>query len=397
MPTIRIPQLHTWIEYPDRKEGLVRVRSFIPIPKTPSTQNPSPTDSLSSGLIDEILHKRTLHRFPLHDENQRPVIPMELRFQRMPFFRRLTSAASSDNPESDDLANLIEADAQDLRKILTNKGFKDLNERQFSVLRRAVGYLPRTSGINEPLSFLDGCAEAISGEIHSAARSQGGQSNINLVDRSESRFRWSIQVLRFKFAQVNFQLSIPLEFLKFLYNEFGEEDLNDFEKEVRHNLFPAIFIDWALLGIPRGRKSKASYLLKTAKIALYMAHGLVAKAQTSQQLQNRIMDVLGRDKPWSGYLGKISENDDGSYGNRRNLVLILVTRTLHPAWDKYKVMQFALRNPTEVYREFLNKHSRKSLRSYRLSISARRPDFVDSWFERLLGDEGQTAHDFDLL
>ena len=79
------------------------------------------------------------------------------------------------------------------------------------------------------------------------------------------------------------------------------------------------------------------------------------------------------------------------------IVLYLTTRTLAPAWDKYNVIPFVLRKPSEVYKEFLNEQSRKSLRTHRSFMSVHQPDYEDSWCERLLGDEGQTARDFDLL
>ena len=211
---------------------------------------------------------------------------------------------------------------------------------------------------------------------------------------TESRIRWARQVLNSSHGGIRFSLSIPRIHLKILNRLFvREETVKQLQVEVRWSLLPHILENWALRGYPKGPKGKGQFLIPFAKVALYAAHELVVQTESDQILMDRVREILTQDPLWNPLLDYAKETEQSLGVIQRSMVIFLANRTLKPAFQLHNILPLTERDYTEVYRDFLNPTDRTRITS---SFSPD-PAIQSSWFNRLLGPEGQAARDFDLL
>ncbi len=152
--------------------------------------------------------------------------------------------------------------------------------------------------------------------------------------------------------------------------------------EARLSLWPHEFVQWTLKRRARGPKAQASRLLQVARVALFVAEELVARAERHRLLQSRIYAAI-QDEHLPPLL-------------TREVAIILADRSLRPAWRKYGVVPLVDRDEYQLFNKLLRPSARRAL-AEGLTTAPNRQSILTAWIDRLLGPEGQAARDFALL
>ena len=158
---------------------------------------------------------------------------------------------------------------------------------------------------------------------------------------------------------------------------------------IKNALLPNEFAEWTMNGGPRGPKRYARFLLPIASAALWAAEQMLTQAQANEKLQGKIDQAFLDNTPEHRHL----RDRLRSYADSpRQVAIMLADRSLGPAWQRFGVKPLLTRRMRDVYRELLPVTERNEL-----AFQLRRPKDLDTWFDILLGPQGQAAVEFDLL
>ena len=403
MPEIQIPETYTLIKWPDRKKGVVRIRSLLPLLADHRLPEGVQVVQPSLEVLKKCFPKRREGKpsSPVIMVKHKLFIPIELTFHRQPFCERLAIIEAAQlidialQPHQTDENMDSSKTREPKRKVFNNISGDTLIEVQ-KILTSLWGKYPAFP--NDPLTFLDDWANSISITLATYAEEHGSPNHsrdqsLGLPSREESRFWWKKQVLHSMHSGLKFKLSLSRHYLPILDFLLGVKGrLDQLKLDVRWNLLPHILANWALRGIPRGPKARGQFLMPVAKAALLAANELVLRATEDKNLQWKILAIMGTDNFGKVLLQVAQEDEKDPQKIQRLTVIFLANRTLKPAWNKYKITPLTERDYTQAYAEFLDPESVRIMKG-----AFRLPQTKSRWFHRLLGPEGQAARDFGFL
>jgi hypothetical protein len=328
---IRIPQTQTTIDWPAADAGRIRINGTLHL-----------SDQKSEHIRVELSFKRA---------------PFRRLFQRSDYWCYLRSLAHGE----------VEG-----RSPLTKEEQAQLDRFKSHLCDERIDQLPPDMLLREwgddicSTFWLDAYADTLQGV---AVR---GHHAVKRLARKQ------LQILPGHFAGVDYRLGIDRADLRVVHalvkSEAGAKRLLC---EVRWYLLPTCLIDYALRGLPRGKKHAQIQhdLMHVARCAVFVSEALVAQARQDQTLWNRLHRVLQQEECGWG-LPAVDQ------------ILTLADRALRPALKQYRIRPLIGRRLSAV----LDPAARQSLEEHFTHL----PEQRTVWIEALLGPEGEAARRLNL-
>ena len=440
---IRIPERYAWLEWPSRRDGIVRIYAFLLIPSTRLILCRRPPRS-----------QFTLETLKRYFDKERPPfgipvlsrlipIPMKIQFEREEL-RRLFEGAPPSATEGK-LRAFYEsqtnrrADRQPVKyarwlsTVWPGKFFLPgrtgrLRQSPTELLRDWAAHIAMNLRWHALYQHSKAKLKRLRGELRTMTRAEQRwalyqarkilrrKREILLEEQnpsrvfppwvwrpapSESRFGWSLQILRSRFCDVEFSVFVPRPSLQTLGKLIQTEDgFKEVQLQVANNLLLSdILVDWVQGRVP---PNHAHFLLKKARAALFAANHIIYKAAADMNADKEVDDdddellMTGdeihqfvRADPVLRHLAKaravltVSEHP-------KKLAAALVDRAFERAWDLFHVKRLAARkDPYEIFESA----DRENL----YELFSEHPEFLNNWKNRLFGPPGQAARDEDLL
>ena len=366
MAIVRIPETHTWVSWPTRRRGTIRIRAAVPIQCDFPGPVPrgwcSPPHSLRQ--FQDAMNWRD--RTSITPQNGF-YLPLEVKFSRTEFDLRIRAATffrQHGELSPTDRAALLEHLPGPVRWMVIggHSAPEFIWGLALALITTLQIYPPASASAPKRLG-----KTASGGPSTCWPVASGRKRRVSMAASPTCHSGWWCPFTDY----VSWNSTVS--------TQEGQRELRIL---LALYVLSPYLMDLALHDLPRGQHSLSiRFLRPSIAYALVMARELVIRAQNGNETLRKRLDEIRRSE------------DFAVAGDDSELDILLAERTLRPVWKKYNLQTPLDIGRAEVNRQFGSEFPKiHELLNGPLSKNALR-----CWFKRLLGPEGQTAKDFDLL